>query len=619
MRKIFFIFLAVKLFAWHVLVINSYSPLLTWTRVQSHTIVKELQKSDIKDLDLYVEYMNTKKFAPTDSYLQLYFDFLNKKYHKIGQFDIVIVTDDNALNFVRRYKTTPLFKKSKVFFEGINNISLQNTLDRHTYAGVFETKNPLANFKLAKAVKPHLKIVYVVSDTTVSGDKTFKQYKSVFDKIKNVNFIYLHTSNLNQIIKKLKYYDYYSVLMMLTFGGMKYNGEIVTPKQAIKIVAKHYYNPIIIHSSIFANIPHTTIIGGDCTDAQQQAILNVKKVIKYIHHTPMSKLGFDMNNSNRMYLNVKNLQKFGIDWHDLPFKNVVLVNKPTSFFEIYKTEIITFFIILLLSVVFLIVLAKKNRDLYKYSQEIERLNKDLEQRIQQAIQENRKQEQLLFQQSKLAAMGEMIGAIAHQWKQPLNALAVNIQMLVDDYLDGIVDEQYMQDFEKKQMEIIQFMSKTIDDFRNFFRTDKEMSEFNLKSAIQATIKLVDKQLLNHGIQITLEGDDTTICGYENEFKQVVLNIINNAKDAILERGIQNGYIKIEINGTQVIIEDNAGGIDEDIKDRIFEPYFTTKDEGKGVGIGLYMSKTIIEEHMGGRLYFVNTQNGVRFVIEFKGF
>ncbi len=245
------------------------------------------------------------------------------------------------------------------------------------------------------------------------------------------------------------------------------------------------------------------------------------------------------------------------------------------------------------------------------------LNKNLELEVQKKTQQNSEKDKIVQEQSKLAAMGEMVGAIAHQWRQPLNSLNINIQNLDDDYDDGLVNKEFVDNFILKQSETIKFMSKTIDDFRNFFRIDKMKSDFSVLDAINATISIQYAQLKNHNISISITGEDFRLYTLESELKQVILNIITNAKDAILEQRIQDGEVTIKLEKKSIIIEDNAGGINTQILNRIFEPYFTTKEQGKGTGMGLYMSKVIIEQNIGGKLTVVNVDNGARFTIEFE--
>jgi signal transduction histidine kinase len=211
-------------------------------------------------------------------------------------------------------------------------------------------------------------------------------------------------------------------------------------------------------------------------------------------------------------------------------------------------------------------------------------------------------------------MGEMMGAIAHQWRQPLNALNLNIQNLEDDFDEGLIDRAFVKGFIAKNTQTILFMSKTIDDFRNFFKIDKAKQLFSVKEALLETLALQSAQFKNRHIEVRIHGDDLEIHGFKGEFQQVILNILNNAKDALVETKSDGGHISITLEPTFLSIEDDAGGIDEAILERIFEPYFTTKDQGEGTGIGLYMSKMIIEKNMGGHLRVENGKRGAKFTI-----
>ena len=265
------------------------------------------------------------------------------------------------------------------------------------------------------------------------------------------------------------------------------------------------------------------------------------------------------------------------------------------------------------------------KEVEKKTEELQKVNENLKHLVEEKVNEVRQKDKMLLQQSKMAAMGEMIGAISHQWRQPLNSLALNIQLLEELSYNNELSQKEVEEFVDKNMKTIQFMSQTIDDFRNFFRKDKEKVEFNIKEAIQKTIELQKAQLKDHNISIHVDLDDVNIIGFKNEFMQVILNLISNAKDSIEEKrekdGDFEGHIYIELkrfnDKVTIKVKDNGGGISEELKDRIFEPYFTTKEEGKGTGIGLYMVKEIIER-MEGKIEFKNTQEGVEFIISFGG-
>jgi len=245
-------------------------------------------------------------------------------------------------------------------------------------------------------------------------------------------------------------------------------------------------------------------------------------------------------------------------------------------------------------------------------------NKGLENAVRVKTKENNKQQQVIQEQSKLAAMGEMIGAIAHQWRQPLNALGLSIQNLENDFDDGHVDKAFIERYVKKNKETIGFMSRTIDDFRNFFRIDKGKETFGVKKAIDETIAIQEAALKNIDIALEIIGEDFEIHGYRSEFQQVVLNLIGNAIYEVKNIEIKQRRIQITLEGQTISVIDNGYGVPEEILDRIFEPYFTTKEQGKGTGIGLYMSKIIVEENLGGRLSVINLkEGGASFVIDFK--
>ncbi len=231
--------------------------------------------------------------------------------------------------------------------------------------------------------------------------------------------------------------------------------------------------------------------------------------------------------------------------------------------------------------------------------------------------QNKKQTELLQQQSKLAAMGEMIGAIAHQWRQPLNELSIRVQKLKYAFMKEQIDENYIDNFIEKNKTTIEFMSHTIDDFRNFFRIDKEKRKFDILATIEETLKLQNAQLQNHHISTTVEGDTFFVYGFQREFQQVLLNIFSNAKDKFTEKHIRDPHITIKLNKGSITIQDNGGGIDKEVLPRVFEPYFTTKEQGSGTGMGLYLAKIIIEDNMQGKISIANKDDGVMLSIVLK--
>ena len=220
------------------------------------------------------------------------------------------------------------------------------------------------------------------------------------------------------------------------------------------------------------------------------------------------------------------------------------------------------------------------------------------------------QQSLLLQQSRLASMGKMISIIAHQWRQPLNFLSYSLMFIKQktnsdkELTETVVDAQNQ----------LQYMSETIENFRNFYNPSKERSYFSVEQSVHNLLTLVRPTLNPLNIDITLSiKEDFKVYGNSNELEQVLLNIINNAKDIFVERKIYTPKIEIVVEQGIISIGDNGGGVDNCHQDRLFEPYFTTKE--KSDGIGLYIAKTIIESEMGGRLYFVSDEHGTQFFIK----
>lgn len=251
--------------------------------------------------------------------------------------------------------------------------------------------------------------------------------------------------------------------------------------------------------------------------------------------------------------------------------------------------------------------------------ELEEQNKKLEEKVQKEIEKNRQKEQILFHQSKLASMGEMIGSIAHQWRQPLTQLSSVLVLVELKYERGKLTLKELRESIHQSQEQIEFMSKTIDDFRNFFKPNKQKDFFSPYKSVQSALSLISSSFENYNIKVNLKfEDEVLINGYESEFSQVILNILSNSKDAFIEKQIANPIITVTISkedkNSKIVLCDNAGGINLTPIEKVFEPYVTTKHASSGTGIGLYMSKNIIEKSMNGSLSVSNNKNGVCFEI-----
>jgi len=268
------------------------------------------------------------------------------------------------------------------------------------------------------------------------------------------------------------------------------------------------------------------------------------------------------------------------------------------------------------------VLKNKNIQVKQKRKELKKLNKDLSKRVKEEVQKTKEQEQLLIQKSKFIALGEMISNIAHQWRQPLSELSAIMMTLKFRHDLNKLDSTVMSNKSKEAENILEYMSKTIDDFREFFMPKKEKKEFFIKEAMDSVINIMGVSAKEKNIITNINIDkNEKIYGHKNEFKQVLLNIITNAKHILVSEHIKNPSIcislKIDETYTYLTIKDNAGGIKVNPIEKIFEPYFTTKEDSGGTGIGLYMSKLIIEKSMGGILIAKNKKEGASFTIRLK--
>lgn len=249
----------------------------------------------------------------------------------------------------------------------------------------------------------------------------------------------------------------------------------------------------------------------------------------------------------------------------------------------------------------------------------ETLKEEMSERLR-AVEELRRQEQLLIRQGRLAAMGEMIANIAHQWRQPLNTLGLIVQELPTYHERNLLTGEYLEASVSRAMQVINYMSQTIDGFRNFFGPDKEQQTFLASEVLEKTVSILDAAFAELNLELVVWVDREAVAhGIPNEYSQVLLNILMNAKDALLERKVEHPKVEVRLfreGGKAVVtITDNAGGIPPEIMDKIFDPYFTTKGPDKGTGIGLFMSKTIIEKNMKGSLTVTNQPEGAQFRIE----
>ena len=351
-------------------------------------------------------------------------------------------------------------------------------------------------------------------------------------------------------------------------------------------------------------------------------ILNVKKLMKSINKLY----------SFLIYINIVDLIfilifQESILYEYLPRSLMAIVFVFTGFYSLYKKHKIAIYYILAWVFLFLSLFIAEHEligldEIYilhiAFPLESLILSFALGYKLKQNLDKKEENDKILVHQSKLASMGEMINNISHQWRQPLTHLSFINMNISLAYEDNDLSEKYLNDKLNESNTQIEFMSETIDNFRDFYKPKKTKEYFLISSASQKAIDIIKPSLNFYNISISFNIEqDKRIKAFENEYSQVILNLLTNAKDVLVQRQIKDPSIyidiKIENNRSVLYLYDNAGGIKDEIIEKVFEPYFSTKE--KSSGIGLYMSKTIIESHFKGDISVYNNLNGACFMIE----
>lgn len=316
---------------------------------------------------------------------------------------------------------------------------------------------------------------------------------------------------------------------------------------------------------------------------------------------------------------IKNIIETKTKEHKLYQKNF------TDFMMVLTIAIIIFMALFSLLMISIIsdVVKKYKQQVKTEEKKLQSLNKNLASKVAIGIEEGKRKDKAILQQSKLARMGSMISMIAHQWRQPLTELSgVLMELETATRFKKVTDKHILSSIERSD-KMIEFMSNTIDDFRNFFKPDKRKEQFSILDSCQKAINLINASLDDSNIKLVVDvKNDKEINGYPTEYSQVILNLLMNARDILVEKRVENPQITITIDTKGILsiveLKDNAGGIKYEHFDLIFDPYFSTKDSSKGTGLGLYISKLIIERNMGGELSVSNDKEGAVFKIVLAG-
>ncbi|WP_368029825.1 sensor histidine kinase [Arcobacter sp. s6] len=348
--------------------------------------------------------------------------------------------------------------------------------------------------------------------------------------------------------------------------------------------------------------------------------------ISYSQKLSNNSFELSMNEYKKLYLQ-NNEQNNNLE---LFIKNKIdenkVMNSDFTSFMLAVTSVVTLFMAFFSYIMILItkdLVKKYKNEVEEREEELHSLNENLFLKVQNGIEEGKQKDKKILEQAKLARIGSMISMIAHQWRQPLTELSGILMELETATRFKKVDENHILGAIEKSDKMIQYMSNTIDDFRNFYRPDKVKEEFLVSISCKSAINIIGATLKNFNIKLNINiENDKKIYGYPTEFSQVILNILSNAADILVEKSIKNPQIDLNIDTKGILsiitIKDNAGGIPQKNQELIFDPYFSTKDSSKGTGLGLYISKLIIERNMGGELSVYNDDKGAVFKIVVAG-
>lgn len=532
------------------------------------------------------------------SILQKEKELLNEKYKTISQ-----NFQDNANSLIQTKKNATLaIALTLAEDERIKNILLNNESGDYNLDKLSQKMREYTNFKNVW--------FHIINKDGFSVYRSWTNNKN--DKIENFRL------DLQELLKNPSVKSSISVgIYDITFKSMiplykndKFIGilESITHFNSItkELTDSHGVEPIILVNSIFTkqleNNGFTKIF------LQNHYIANLfvsKKILDYLEHKEIDDF---LGIKNHIIKDEKLIINVPIIENGIKLANI-LIFKDLNQIDIseiieFKKHAFFYLIAFLLFLCFTIFII----GYYLYTKRLKELNIILQQTIHEEITKNYEKNKILFQQNKMAAMGEMIANIAHQWRQPLSMITTVASSVKLKKELGVLEEEDCDEALTHIVETANYLSNTIDDFQYYFSPNKSKNNFNTKDLIDKVLKLCKMDFKEKNIHIIKNVDNLKLVNFENELLQVIINILNNAKDELFKKDIER-YIFINAykeDGNYFInIKDNAGGISEEIIDRIFEPYFTTKHKSKGTGLGLYMSQEIMIKHIGGTIGVFN--------------
>jgi signal transduction histidine kinase len=586
-----FLFLLFQTFTFansSILIINSYHKGYEW----SDSILQGIEESlfKIKEIETNVLYMDSKRVSSKE-----YYDTLKNLYKiqlKNQKYDLIIAIDRFAYDFVLD-SYDDLFTDEQILAVGIESFSKEKAKKHgleNKISAILEKRDLETNIKIIEKLYPSLKKLFIINDKSQNALHTEPQILEVLQKNHNTyQMIYLQENNLANLADKFSKIEKDTVILFIRFyksqeGKLYKNYEIENFIQNAKV-------PVFITDSIFIK---KGALGGKIIDLHKLGFSSGEMALDILKFSQPTIVVFD---DYDVIFDAKKLEEFFLSIVEIN-DTYTLVNEKETIYKKYRSFINFVFTI---SPLFLLLIVGLILTIYK--------RKKIE-----------KDRQFAIQQSKLAEVGEVFSSIAHQWKSPLVEITTIAQELFYTQKDTKMNMKENDSFVSDIMKQVNYMTDTINNFQKFIMPSNAKSKFYVDDAIKSMLDIIDHHIKYNNIKISLDLPSDIlyeVYGYKNEFMQSFLNIINNAKEQLLQNDTKNRNIHIRVfnqNDNLILeIEDNAGGIYEKDIYKIFKPYYTTKVQGHG--IGLYMTKVIIEDKMGGKIWVKNINEGVTFTIQ----
>lgn len=608
MKKIllFILFTCTLLFAQipkQILIINSYHKGFDWSDIVVEGIESVFYK--MPHITSNILYMDSKRINSKEYYAKL--RELYRLQLKNRKYDLVIAIDTFAYDFVVKYYNE-LFTNEPILFSGPERFDRQKIIDlglQDRVYGLLERRAIEENLALIASSMPQLKKLTIINDASSNGDDTNPFIKQAIAKYKNLfEILYIRHSTLKELEEFLGKPKKDEAVFFIRFYNDRYK-NLHKNSQIASMIDKSQL-PVFATDTLFFG---TGAFGGKLVDIEKLGVETGLMALD-IFANKLQPLHVKVFDEYLYALDFKKAKEFGL-YPSFTEKDTHFINTPLSFFDRYRTLVDDMFII---SPFLILLIMGLIYNIYKRIQG--------EKKLKLAQEQKNKHQQFVIQQSKLAEIGEIFSSIAHQWKNPL----VEISAIAQEHLyvknENKEDDSYVDDI----MVQVKYMSNTIGDFQKFIAPSAKKITFNIEESINTIMKIMAHTIKYNYIDIDIDKKEATnflVHGYKNEFMQTLLNIFNNAKDQIQESRkeglIRRGKLSIKIYNREkyIILDicDNGKGIAKENMSRIFEPYFTTKKQGHG--IGLYMTKLIIEHKMGGEVSARNHENGACFSIKLE--